>query len=319
MKRTIKKSKSDANGSVTPNESINFTQEPIMANTSDHSQRNDVDLNAIISPNFDRENSHDNLTDLQLLELLRKNHQFQITNNTFNSDLFQNNPLIEAGKKMYTKLEETKWTKCVICKECHICFPLNEQGKCSKCSGDGINSKTFTSENDLDPGEAPECLTRLFPVEKSAISIICPSLTVVKCGSYSSKSKGHAISFYQNVQDLANVLPRLPQDLPYVLLKHPDERITDKTFQVRRQYLMEALQFLVKNSEDYFNITVSMENCCAYPVDDIIQNLPQISTKDLKSPHEAPSTANPDSNIEYASTVDMPFPVKSVIQNMELQ
>ena len=25
----------------------------------------------------------------------------------------------------------------------------------------------------------------------------------------------------------------------------------------------------------------------------------------------------PDSNIEYASTVDMPFPVKSVIQNME--
>ena len=142
-------------------------------------------------------------------------------------------------------------------------------------------------------------------------------MTVFKCGSYSSKYKGHAISFYQDIQDLADTLPRLPQNLPYVILKHPDERITDKTFQVRRHYLIEALKFLIENSEDYKYIKISYENCNSYPEDDIIQNLPQISSSVLKIPHETPSTANPESTIATSSTVDMPFPIRNVVENIE--
>ena len=224
---------------------------------------------------------------------------------------------MEFGKDMYTELENTKWTKCIKCKKCHICFTLNNQGICETCCGKGIKSKIFLPENDLDPGEAPECLTRLTPVEKSAISIICPSLTVYKCGSYSSKTKGHAISFYQDIQELADTLPRLPQNLPYLVLKHPDERISDKTFQVRRQYLIEALKFLIQNSEDYKYVKISYENSQLYPEDDIIQNVPQIHSTVLKMPHEKPSAANPESTMETSSTVDMPFPVRSVLENME--
>ena len=101
------------------------------------------------------------------------------------------------------------------------------------------------------------------------------------------------------------------------MLKHPDERITDKTFQVRRQYLIEALQFLINNSEDYRHIIISKENCNLYPENDIIQNLPQIQSDNFKMPQEKPSTENPDSVIENASTVDMPFPINSVLENME--
>ena len=123
--------------------------------------------------------------------------------------------------------------------------------------------------------------------------------------------------FYQDIQDIADTLPRLPQDLPYVILKHPDERIIDKTFQVRRQYLIDALKFLIQNSEDYKYIKISNENCHSYPEDDIIQNLPQINSTVLKVPHEKPSTANPESTIGSSSTIDMPFPIRNVVENME--
>ena len=303
--------------SNTTGTSYNSLHKCITQNTMEQTQSNIMVSNTITELNLVTDIYKPDMSDLEIIESIRKKRQIEMEKKNFTSDFFQNNPLIEAGKNMYRELEKTEWTRCIVCKESHICFPVNYEGKCERCAGEGIQASIFTHENDLDPGEAPECLTRLTPVEKSAISIICPSLTVVKCGSYSSKSKGHAISFYQNVQDLADNLPRLPQDLPYVLLKHPDDRITDKTFQVRRQYLIEALQFLIINSEDYGNITINMENCSAYPEDDIIQNLPQISSNVFKVPHEAPSTANPDSTIEDASTVDMPFPIRNVLQNLE--
>ena len=104
-----------------------------------------------MSQNCNSEILHNNLSDLDLLELIREKRQIQMLNNNFKSDLFENNPLIKYGRKMYEKLEETVWTKCVICKECDICFPLNEEGKCDKCSGNGIKAKIFHN-NDLDPG-----------------------------------------------------------------------------------------------------------------------------------------------------------------------
>ena len=282
------------------------------------SQTNDIGSIENLSPNSENQNQNCDINCLHCIELIRKDHHSKIAENNFDTNLFTDNPLImNCGRDMYIELEKTKWTNCIVCKENHICFPLDDQGKCEKCRGSGVRSKIFGPENDLDPGPAPECLTRLTPVEKSAISIICPSLTVVKCGSSSSKTRGHAISFYQNVQDLADTLPRLPKDLPYLILKHPDERIADKTFKVRRQYLIEALQFLVKHSEDYKYITISEENCSSYPENDIIQNLPQIHSKDFKMPPENPSADNPESILENASTVDMPFPINSVLENME--
>ena len=109
----------------------------------------------------------------------------------------------------------------------------------------------------------------------------------------------------------------MPQNLPYLVLKHPNEKIIDKTFQVRRQYLIEALKFLIQNSEDYKYVKISYENSQSYPKDDIIQNMPQIHSTVLKMPHEKPSAANPESTMETSSTVDMPFPVRSVLENME--
>ena len=100
-------------------------------------------------------------------------------------------------------------------------------------------------------------------------------------------------------------------------MKHPDERITDKTFQVRRQYLIEALKFLIQNSEDYRHIKINEENCNAYPEDDIIQNLRQVLPDNFKMPPETPATDNPESTTVNASTVDMPYPLNNILENME--
>jgi hypothetical protein len=92
----------------------------------------------------------------------------------------------------------------------------------------------FGEKNNLIPTPAPECLRRLTPIEKSAISLICPSISLYKKGS-SNASKGHCISFFQDVPNMASKLPRLPQDLQVIVLKNANEAITDKDFEVNRQ------------------------------------------------------------------------------------
>ena len=66
---------------------------------------------------------------LHCIELIRIKHHKQITEQNFDTNLFRNNPLIiNCGKNMYIELEKTEWSTCIVCKECHICFSLDEEG-----------------------------------------------------------------------------------------------------------------------------------------------------------------------------------------------
>ena len=61
-----------------------------------------------------------------------------------------------------------RWSSCVVCKDSCICNRIGPRsGKCSFCSR-SRNNTMFDEENDLNPGDAPECLKIIIPVKESA-------------------------------------------------------------------------------------------------------------------------------------------------------
>jgi hypothetical protein len=74
----------------------------------------------------------------------------------------------------------------------------------------------------------------------------------------------------QDVNTLANELPRLPENLPYIVIKGPNERLTDQMFRVQKHHFVEALVYLKANNEDYHHIVISQQNAKRYPADDIV-------------------------------------------------
>jgi len=187
-----------------------------------------------------------------LLRFKRREHFLSLNSNNFDTDLFTDNPLLEAGKEFHRELEKTSWSTCSHCTEKYICMAVRPRsGKCERCTR---NPQLFAKENDLTPSVAPPCLSDLTPIEKSCISLICPVIGIYKKG-HSAASRGHTISVIQNVNELANTLPRLPANLPFIVIKGPNDRIVDQTFRVRRQALIDALVYLKAHNEDYRSVT----------------------------------------------------------------
>ena len=187
-------------------------------------------------------------TPADVLRDLRRDHFQHLDHNDFDTDLFSDNPLLNAGKEFYKELEQTGWSTCVHCSETYICMKVGPRSKkCVRCTR---NPKLFAPENDLTPTPPPPCLSDLSPIEKSCISLICPVIGIYKKG-HSTASTGHTISVIQDVNTLATTLPRLPANLPFIIIKGPNERIQDQSFRVRRQSLINALVYLKNNNEDY--------------------------------------------------------------------
>ncbi|KAL8607825.1 hypothetical protein ACOMHN_005380 [Nucella lapillus] len=88
---------------------------------------------------------------------------------------------------------------------------------------------------------------------------------------------------------------RVPDELPFIVLKDPSEKIEDRSFHLRKQKLLDALLYLKSHNEHYRHIVISRENADLYPEDDIIQSLPQLDPQEMKSPDEEPTAANEDS------------------------
>ena len=74
--------------------------------------------------------------------------------------------------------------------------------------------------------------------------------------------KGNVISFEQDLSDIVNVLPRLPQDLPYIILQTESKKKYE--LKIRPQVVLEALKFLKVNNPAYSDIIISDDNLKYY-------------------------------------------------------
>ena len=93
--------------------------------------------------------------------------------------------------------------------------------------------------------------------------------------------KGHVITLPQGVQQLADVLPRCPQELPVIVFTIAGKDNKSPDFLVRRQKVAVALYWLTGTNENgepnnylYQNITIDNERLKALPENNTLSTIP---------------------------------------------
>ena len=104
----------------------------------------------------------------------------------------------------------------------------------------------------------------------SAIRLVCPLVHFYKRQGGGVGSRGHVISFAQDVSGFAEEilnLPRAPNELPIIILESKDCKKTRK-FKANSHKILAALEWLKKNNEDYANVNISQEKIDLYRLRD---------------------------------------------------
>ena len=134
-------------------------------------------------------------------------------------------------------------------KTCDICnekFPglqlHNLTTQCTRCYKDKQDIKLYSKENNMDPG-------------------ILPTVLQVNV---------HIINLPQDVQYVAQTLPRLPSTLDIIIFRQIDNAKKHKDFTVRRSHVLNALQWLINNNIYYRDITIDLNVISNLPGNDTI-------------------------------------------------
>lgn len=88
--------------------------------------------------------------------------------------------------------------------------------------------------------------------------------------------KGHCINFSQDIQELANSLPRYPSELPVVVVSVKGKNNAHKDLPVRRKKISCALHWLVQHNPVYKDSTIDYELQPLLPSDGIPTKLHKI-------------------------------------------
>jgi len=186
-----------------------------------------------------------------------------------------------------TELHEQVWVKTTmtnfhqkqtklkhqLCIVCHEMWPTQTQPKysftCTRCKRDKGQPKRFSSENDMDPGPVPECLQNLSQIEEMLIARACPIMCIYRKHGGQRGYKGHVINFPQNIQSFLNKLPCNVSELPMIVVRRHGAENTHKDFQIRRDRVLAALQWLKLNNPCYNDIIIDLTSIASLPVDGV--------------------------------------------------
>ena len=131
---------------------------------------------------------------------------------------FENNPLIDAGRKINEELLDLKMSDpCRICDECWYDLKIGPKNKmCQRCYNENKNMKSdpdvdkilkFSEENDMHPDMVPDCIKKLSLIELAAIKLVQPMFHIIQTKGGGLKMRGHSIALEQNIQEFATRLP----------------------------------------------------------------------------------------------------------------
>lgn len=123
----------------------------------------------------------------------------------------------------------------------------------------------FSSENNMSPGKVPNEFSDLSIVEQQLFCRIAPCINVhlIKHGGIGSS--GHCVTFPQEVNEPAQISPRLPSEIHILKVCKQGKNDTSKNFRVRRYKVQNALMWLKENNPAYSNIIISQDRLDAIP------------------------------------------------------
>src|SRR6266545_2634941 len=150
---------------------------------------------------------------------------------------------------------------------CHIC---------NGCRKDIRKAKVpcLALANNLWLGKVPDQLKNLTFVEKILIARVKHTCAFVKVASGMCKMKANIVAFESPIPKIYNILPFPRDDLNEMLAilftgpcKPTKEDFARTPFLVRRNAVINALEWLKLNHKDYANIEISHENAMQYDED----------------------------------------------------
>ena len=89
------------------------------------------------------------------------------------------------------------------------------------------------------------------------------------------------------MKELAFSLPRLPKDLPLIILKIKGKENTFKDVTVRREKVFKALLWLFNNNPQYRNIEMNMQSINSLPENGVPFDLMTVETEQLSPTNES--------------------------------
>lgn len=118
-------------------------------------------------------------------------------------------------------------------------------------------------------------------VEEQLISLVHVHQYVYMRGFGEASSKAHCINFSQNISSIVHKLPRLPTDLPIVIINKKESDGTVHEFRVRRNVVLLWLEYLKKNSQvpGYRDMAICYDRINQLPADDALPGLTTIETE----------------------------------------
>ena len=163
---------------------------------------------------------------------------------------------------------------CKICHQRRLNFPINKDGMCNRCKKETEGRNRFSNRNKTLPTwtdkqgtvhyELPEILKELMVAEKLLIQKVSPIVPVIHIKNGTIGSRGHCVSFFQDITNMCQVFPRLPSQVTIVKVicksKCKDRNIVNKAFTINRNRVMTALEFLKKHNILYEDIQINPEN-----------------------------------------------------------
>ena len=203
------------------------------------------------------------------------------TDRTEPASLFDNAESWKNMQKFHQSMEMTIY-QCTVCKEA---WPMNRTDAnnhyvCYRCKRDKKQPKKFSNENSMIPSAVPLELQNLTQFEEMLIARAFPIIHVYTKPKGGQRAyKGHVITLPQNVQQLADVLPRCPPDLPVIVFTVNGKDNASRDFVVRRKNVSDALHWLVKNNPLYANVTIDYEKINMLPQNNNLENVTKIDFK----------------------------------------
>ena len=215
--------------------------------------------------------------------------------------------------------------KCTICNEQWPARTrLNLQPYvCLHCQRDKSTPKTYSKDNDMDPGEVPSCLEGMTQIEEMLIARACPIMTVYRKYGGQRGYSGHVLNLPQNIQHFLNKLPPHVSELPILNIKRMGANNTEAHFKVRRAKVLEALLWLQQNNSFYKDIEIDFDSISRLPTNGIPEDILTVitNTDTSEPPTEGPGPlddalqndeGNDDDDTSTVNTSFLPQP-----QNMQ--
>ena len=150
-----------------------------------------------------------------------------------------------------------------------------------KCSQNWKGIHAYSAQNDMSPGAIPQELYlrgKITPIEAMILALVHPIIRVYKVRGYGQYKGGkvHVINFPQNPVQVFHIIPRLPHELPVIILRvrNPNGTAAQqpiKDFEIDIHKVQVWMQYLCQHNCYYKDVVQDVSRLNAYV--DQLQNM----------------------------------------------